>query len=624
MGSASSVLADLRKAGQLASRYPLVQELLIDVSDEELLRAGQALARLDPDQVLAVHPAQPAVSIAITGNGTLATLIPPLTAELARHSLLLRPYLAGFGSYVSDLADPGSPLYASRSQLVLCVLDPSVVTGKLPAPWSLSDLEGVMADELDVLAGLAARFSSLSGGTLVFNTVPLVRDLTAQLVDHRSRARLGRLWRNLNSGLLDLAGNHPGVVVIDLDPLIADGTAAFEPRLNIYARVGLAPALLVRYAREVSHLARYLTGQQKKVLVVDLDNTLWGGALGEDGADGIEVADTRRGHAFQSFQRVVKQLGAQGVLLAVASKNDPELVATVLTEHPRMMLRDTDFTRVMTGWQPKPESLRELAQTLNLGTASFVFVDDSAFECGAVRHELPDVAVVRLDEEPALHASKLLRDGWFDAIELTAEDRDRAVKYRAELDRRSFLDRFDSLEDYLRNLAIEVRLAAPDKAEIPRVSQLTLRTNQFNLTTRRMQPREVTAALNDPAGLVLAIHAADRFGDNGLVGAVFAHQDPTLLHIDNFLLSCRVFSRGIEQACLSVLLEHARRTGAEAVLGSYRPTAKNGLVRDFYRRSGFEQVTADEDRATFRHDLEKIPAVPEYISMTESLGRNGR
>src|SRR5262249_10371210 len=246
-----------------------------------------------------------------------------------------------------------------------------------------------------------------------------------------------------------------------------------------------------------------------------------------------------------------------------------------------------------------------------------VFADDSAYECGLVRYALPGVRVIALDGEPAQHIARLLQEGWFDVRELTDEDKVRPVRYREDLARKSFLDKFDSIEDYLRELDVRVRFAPATEDQAARVAQITLRTNQFNLTAKRLQTSDVRDRLGEPDTMVLAIHAGDRFGDNGLVGAVFLQRDGADIHIDNFLLSCRAFSRGIEQACLTSLLRYARATGARAMFGTYRATAKNGMVKEFYPRNGFTRLRDDGAAATFRHDLEEIVAPPESVTLTD-------
>ncbi|MDL4815411.1 HAD-IIIC family phosphatase [Actinomadura opuntiae] len=599
-------LLDLHRTGALAARYPEVRSLLAGHSDGELARAGHLLARLDTDEVLRVHPDTPSVTVAITGHGTLAQLAPLVTAELARHGLLARTHVSDFDGYVFDLGDPGSTLYSTGADLVLCVLDPMIVLDGLPVPWRVEDVERIAAEKVGLIEGLAARFAGAGRGTLVLNTMPLPRAYAAQLVDHRSRARLGVVWREANARLLRL-GEASAAVVLDLDPLVAEGAAAVDPRLSRYAKVHLSPALLAAYAREAGHLARQAAGRTRKALVLDLDGTVWGGVLGEDGVEGIEVCDGHRGEAFRSFQRVAKQLASQGVLLAVVSKNDPEPVRAALRDHPGMTLTESDLVRVVANWRPKHENLKELARTLNIGTDSLVFADDSAYECGLVRRELPEVAVVQLGTEPALHIGALLRDAWFDVRELTDEDRTRGRKYREDLDRRDFLDAFESIEDYLRELEVTVRLGDLAEADVGRVSQLTLRTNQFNMTTRRMRPDEVRSF----PGRVLTVRSADRFGDNGLVGAIFTRRDEDTVRIDNFLLSCRVFSRGIEQAALAEVLRQARESGAKTVTGHYRPSAKNHKVKDFYLRNGFTEV----GNGAFRHDLDEDAAPPGHVRL---------
>ncbi|MGV9661165.1 HAD-IIIC family phosphatase [Streptomyces koyangensis] len=613
-------LLDLQRAGTLPAQYPRLGALLAEADEAELARAGRLLSRLDPEAVLAEHPSAPALTVAVTGSGTVASVAPALAAEAARHSLVLRTVVSSYDSWLFDLTDPTSELYAARPDLVLCVLDPTSLLAGLPTPWTVDDLRQTLDARLALVEKAADQFSAASEGTLVLNTPPLLRSLTGQLVDLRSRARAGALWREASIRLLRIAESHPAVVVIDTDPLVAE-VPAQDPRWSAYAKAHLSPEFLARYAREAGHLARHLAGRTKKVLALDLDGTLWGGILGDDGSEGISIGEGPAGEAFAAFQRVVRQIGSQGVLLAAVSKNDPEPVDEVLRHRHGMELRPDDFVRVTANWQPKHLNLTDLTDALNLGVDSVVFLDDSPYECGLVRRELPGVAVVPLDDEPALHIEKLLRDGWFDTRELTAEDRKRSLRYRDELVRKDFQHGFDSIQDYLDELGVTVSLDPARDSDVPRLSQITLRTNQFNLTTRRRQPADVQALLDDPEALVLAVRSTDRFGDNGVVGAVFARREGRALVIDNFLLSCRVFARGIEQACLTALLRHAAATGADAVYGSYLPSPRNGKVAEFYPRHGF--TAADTvpglDERLFRHDLRDLPKVPAHIHLDTPL-----
>ncbi|MEV8433954.1 HAD-IIIC family phosphatase [Streptomyces sp. HUAS 31] len=618
---ALGTLRALHRAGTLATEYGRVRTLLARMPATDLSAAGQLLARLDAKEVCR-HADVPVVTVTVTGHSTVAPLLAPLTAELARHGMLLEAKVAPYGSYLQDLMRPATA-GEEQPQLTLCLLDAHTVFDDVTVPWRVKDVEAAARARLSLVAGAVRTHQKAGRGLLVLNTVPLHRRYTHQLVDLRSRARLGAVWRDFNLGLLSLAELHPGVVVVDLDPLVAEGVPACDPRSAQYARARLSDALLAAYAREAAHVVRARLGRTRKCLVLDLDGTLWGGVLGEDGPGGVDLGSGLRGEAFQEFQRVLGQLGAQGVLLAVSSKNDTDAVRETLRTHPAMVLREDDFVRVNANWKAKHDNLRDIADRLGLGLDSFVFVDDSLFECGLVAEQLPEVAVVRVDEEPALHPSALLADGWFDLFELTEADLERAGRYRTEALRQEFREDFGSYRDYLEGLGLEVLLRPPDESEIARVSQLTLRTNQFHLVTERLQVPQVSARMERPGLHVIAVRARDRFGDHGLVGALFLRRDAEVLCIDNFVLSCRVFSRGIESACVTAVLEFARDTGAGAVTGRYRPTPRNAAFASFYAEHGFAVTGTDPehpDAVTFRHDLGDITPAPAHLRLQAAFG----
>lgn len=580
-----------------------------------LARAGRLLERADLGSAsvsahgqLAAGPEQ--VLVTITGTGTLGEFSPALIAQCARHGLLARPTLTDFGGYRRCLLDP-----PAGDDLTLCVLDSSLIAEQLPSPWRIEDAEQVLASTAAELTELVSGYLRQSSATLVLNTVPLPAELSRQLVDLRSRARLAIAWRALDSAILQLALDHDRVVAIDVNSLVALGGPVADSRMALYAKVNLGPELLGRFAQDVAHLARAMRGRTKKVLVLDLDGTMWDGILAEDGPAGIEPASTLRGEAFERFQRVVRQLAAQGILLAVSSKNDHETVLSVLNEHPDMTLRAADFAAIEANWDPKPAALRRIAECTGLDCSSFVFIDDSPAECGAVTALLPEVAVIEVDGEPALHVASLLADGWFDVRILTEDDLERSSHYRRKPERDRLRAAATSTADYLRELAVEVRLAPAAEHELARISQLTQRTNQFNLITERLQPDEVREAAADPNQLVLAVHSSDRFGDDGLVGAVFATLSGPELVLRNVILSCRVFERGIEQAVISSLLGYAKQMGLTTVRAHYRPSSKNARFAELYPSLGFQSLGDDGGTRCFRHDLAVIAAPPALLRL---------
>ncbi|WP_267241967.1 HAD-IIIC family phosphatase [Streptomyces sp. PR69] len=624
-GDALAALRAAYAAGRLEAEYDTVRTLLARLPDRQLTAAGQLLARLDRSQVLRHHPATVRIAVRITGQSTVAPLVAPLTAQLARHGILLDPAVSPYGSCLHDLLSPrqtGPDADRDIPGLTLCLLDSHTVFEEVPSPWRIADVESAVRSRLELLGRAVRTHQEDGGGPLVLNTVPLLRDHTHQLVDLRSRAALGALWREFNAGLLALAQRHPGLVTLDLDPLISQGIPAYEPRTAVYAKARLGEQLLAAYAREAAHLVRARLGRTRKCLVLDLDGTLWGGVLGDDGPDGIELGSGLRGEAYAEFQRTLKQLSSQGVLLAVSSKNDTDNVLRALREHPAMPLRESDFIQINANWRPKHDNLRDIADSANLGLDSFVFVDDSSFERGLVQERLPEVAVVAVDGEPALHTAALLAEGWFDVTDLTEEDRERTARYRTEAKRRELREDTASYQEYLDGLGIEVTLRPPTPAEFSRVSQLTLRTNQFHLATERLRTEDIQRLCARPGCRVLAVRARDRFGDHGLVGVIFLCRDGDILRIDNYVLSCRVFSRGIESACLTAVLEHARATGARSVLARYLPSPRNAAFAGFYADHGFTPEDAghgDGDAGLLRHGLHTLPPAPAHIRLHADL-----
>ncbi|WP_188316820.1 HAD-IIIC family phosphatase [Solihabitans fulvus] len=501
----------------------------------------------------------------------MAPLFAPLTVALARDGLLLRTGAA-----------------AAAGATTVHLLDAFTIFRDVPNPWQVED----------VRAALRRTLAGLPAGPRVLNTVPLPRALAHQLVDHASRAALGIAWREFTIELLRL-GERPDTTVIDLDVLLTDTGPLDDARTRLHANLHFGEEVLAVYAIEVAAALR--AGRGRKVLVLDLDGTLWGGVLGDDGPDGIDVGGPGAGLAFTEVQRVARQLAAQGVLLAVCSKNDAELVAETLRTHPDLTLRDTDFVAVLANWEPKDRNLVELADRVGLALDSFVFLDDSPFERAVVRGSLPEVAVVDLSEDPAEHVSRLLAGGWFTVPSVTEEDRARSVAYRATA---------RSLAEHLTDLDTEVEVFRPTAVHAARLAQLSQRTNQFNLTGIRLDEAAVTTRLGD----LVAVRVRDRHGEHGLVGAVLTRRDGDVLTLENALLSCRVFDRQVETAFLRAVLAHAADTGITEVRGDYRPTARNRRFADFYPRHGFRAVGEH-----YRHDLAELPPGVPHINLGGNL-----
>ena len=347
--------------------------------------------------------------------------------------------------------------------------------------------------------------------------------------------------------------------------------------------------------------------------MLDLDNTLWGGVVGDHGVNGIVVGQgSAEAEAFSAIQAYALSLRRRGILLAVCSKNDDAIARRAFNENPNMTLKASDFAAFVANWEDKPANLRRIARELNIGLDSLVFVDDNPFERDLVRQTLPMVFVPELPEEPALIPATLSDSGCFEGLTLTAEDFDRAGLYAPERRMPDLSDPSTDLPAYLAALGMTMKWGHVDDASRARVTQLINKTNQFNLTTRRYSEAQVRAMEADEAGFCLHFRLLDRFGDNGLIGVVIGRAgEPDTIEIDSWLMSCRVLGRQVEEAMLNVVAAEAAARRAQRLVGIYLPTERNGMVADLYPRLGFSLQEDDEARRTFVLDLDAFsPRTP--------------
>jgi FkbH-like protein len=371
------------------------------------------------------------------------------------------------------------------------------------------------------------------------------------------------------------------------------------------------------YADFVARTIAAIRGRSRKCLVLDLDNTLWGGVIGDDGLTGIELGQgSPAGEAFVAVQRMALELRARGVVLAVCSKNEDDAARLPFREHPDMILKEDHIAVFQANWTDKAANLRAIAQTLNIGIDSLVFLDDNPAERMQVRGELPLVAVPELPEDPAQYPRALAAAGYFEAVSFSKEDRERAAYYQANAERAAMLSATANLDEYLASLDMVCTIGRVDPISRSRVTQLINKSNQFNLTTRRYAEREVEAMETDPRRHAIQVRLVDRFGDNGIIGVVIADRQGQAWDIDTWLMSCRVLGRRVPEAVLSHLVEAARADGASILSARYVPSAKNRMVAEHYRTLGFAYAgdgPGGETRWRLDLDAFQAPALPMRI-----------
>jgi FkbH-like protein len=361
-----------------------------------------------------------------------------------------------------------------------------------------------------------------------------------------------------------------------------------------------AAALLVDVAREYAHVMSRIGVSPKKVLVLDLDNTLWGGVIGDDGLEGIELGTTSpRGEAFRDFQKYLLELSKRGVLLAVCSKNDHDKAAEPFEKHPEMVLRMEDIVCFKANWEPKSDNIRQIAADLNLGIDSLVFVDDNPAEIEIVNQFVPEVATVWVGDDPAEFTRRLKDSRHFEARSVTSEDLQRVHQYQQESERQQLLTSSTDMESYLRSLEMVGTIKSFNTLDAPRIAQLVGKSNQFNLTTRRRTEAEVLDVTADKQYSAFTVRLADRFGDHGLIAVIIGQKRGRDFYIDTWLMSCRVLKRQVEENVLNKIVFLASARGCTRIIGEYIPTAKNGMVRDLYAKLGFTYVREEANGTQF-------------------------
>jgi FkbH-like protein len=535
--------------------------------------------------------------VAVMSSSTADHLLPGLRVAGLRRNLHTRVYLGDYGQYLQELQDSDSALYQFQPEIFLFAFHAQHLFGALYADLSKGEASELVESVAEKIRQIWQRARQQSNGQIIQQTIiPTYQPLLGSN-EHRSHGSRSNLVNRVNGRLRELA-DEEGVDVLALDHYMAnDGTAAWhDPGLWHLSKQEISPRAAPAYGDLVMRLVAARQGRSYKCLVLDLDNTLWGGTIGDDGMEGIRLGQgSALGEAYVAFQNYVRDLSKRGVILAVCSKNDAATARAPFDSHPDMVLKLTDIACFVANWDDKATNIRAIAAQLNIGIDSLVFADDSPFEQNIVRRELPMVAVPDLPEDPAYYAQCMADAGYFEAVQLTAEDLERNAQYGANAARESFRAVHTDVAGYLKSLNMELHWSPFDRVGLPRIVQLINKTNQFNLRTRRYTEQEVVAVMRQPGVLTLQLRLVDQFGDNGIIGIIIATPEQDCLKLDTWLMSCRVLGRQVEHATINLVVEEARKRGASRLLGEYLPTKKNGMVREHYQKLGFSRIAAGED-----------------------------
>jgi FkbH-like protein len=582
----------------------------------ETVQVDRALGRLGLKEAPGFLP----VRLAVLASSTIDHLSPAIRVAGLRRRLLIDVHSGAYGQYRQDLLDAASSLHQFAPQSTLFSLTAREALAAVPLTATAKEVDETISGLIGDLRSLWRKSRENSNVAVIQQTFISVTEPLFGSYDRLVPGAPAQIVARLNDRLCEAAAQD-GVVLLDIARASErDGIDAwFDAGRWLQGKLEIAPQAAPFYGDMVVRILAAQRGLSKKCLVLDLDNTLWGGVVGDDGLDGIVLGEgSAVGEAHLGLQRYAKQLKERGVILAVCSKNDPDIAETVFRDHPEMALRRSDIAAFVANWDDKAENLKIIANHLNIGIDSLVFVDDNPVERARVRQSLPMIAVPELPGDAAQYVRCLAEAGYFEAIAFTAEDRQRAEQYAANAERETLLSSAQSMDDFLRGLNMSVVFGPFTAVDHARIVQLINKTSQFNTTTRRYNSEEIANLINLPGALTLQFRLLDRIGDNGLVSTMIlrpAPNDEGVLEIENWVMSCRVFGRQLEFEAMNIAVEAARRRGAKAFIADYIATPKNHVIGALYPSLGFAAATG----STTRWFL----SLEDYVAQNTHIARAG-
>ena len=548
----------------------------------------------------------------------MQTLELPLKLELETLGLGSTVFCADFNNYVPELLEANSKSATFRPNVAAVLVTPHNVAD-WPAVGDSPEAVQALVDRVSGhWLGLCEAFHRHTNCEIVLSNLHLLPTRAAGNVGTKLAWDRNSFLRQIN---LALSRKAPAYVhILDIETLSAIYGIAnwFDPRFWHHAKQPVSFACVVPFVRNLASIIGALYGRTAKCLVVDLDNTLWGGVVGDDGVGGIKIGEgDAEGEAFKAFQEYLLLLKKRGLLLAVCSKNDEANALEPFMKLPDMVLKREDFVSFKANWDPKPDNIEQIARDLNIGLDALVFVDDNPAERELVRQRLPQVKVVELSSDPADFPRLLDQCGWLELVKLTDEDIKKTDQYLENLQRDALKVQHADYESYLASLEQKAVLREFEPKHLDRITQLINKTSQFNLTTRRLTRSEVEALAGRGDTVTAYIRLVDRFGDNGLISVLIAHREAAVLHIDIWLMSCRVLKRGVERLLVNHLFKRARDMKVESVRGAYIPTAKNKMVENLYSDFGFAPAGTG-DGGTAYWELRVQDYKPEAVQIAVS------
>lgn len=522
-----------------------------------------------------------AFKLGVLGNGTTCLYVPMLAAAAARYGVSLSLEQAEYDQVMHSALDASSSMNIEKLDAVLLAID----FHGLPLGG-----EDVAKAAIDYLRHLREGLKQGGSRSVIFQTIVCPPAALMGAYDIRAQHTLRAQILEVNAALVDMAAENSDYIldIAAVAEMIGTQNWINPSQWNQY-KLSCAQELSPVYVDHIGRLLGAIRGKSRKCLVLDLDNTVWGGVIGDDGMNGIKIGQGDGiGEAYVEVQKMALALRERGVVLAVCSKNNDDVAREPFRSHPDMVLKEEHISVFQANWQDKASNLEAIAKTLNIGLDALVFMDDNPVERAQVRGELPMVAVPELPEDVSYYARTVQNAGYFEAVSFSEDDKKRAAQYSENAKRAELQAGARYMGQFLDSLEMHIHIAEIDELSVTRAAQLVNKTNQFNLTTKRYTQNEVEAMMRDEAWLGFQVRLEDKFGDNGLIAVVLVKREDNRFIIDSWLMSCRVLGRRVEEAVMDAIVQNAKRKGVSEITGHYIPTAKNAMVEQHYKKLGFK------------------------------------
>ena len=550
-------------------------------------------------QIQKIH-SQHSKKIALLGNFTLNGLKEVLEVLSYEKKLDLEIYDSPYAQFKQEIVNQNSEWHNFAPDLTFLILDFDALVGDTRFEyysWNEKKRKQLIDKTCDEFEDFLVNAINSQNGKIIVSNFIFPTFSPFGIYDCKIKHTLRDFVNSLNQIIKKMAEEHSSLYCMELDSFFLKfgEKNVKDEKLRFLADIIVSPSHIPDLAKIMMRYIKPLFGLTKKCLVLDLDNTLWGGILGEEGFDKISLDNKPPGNAFLEFQKVVLQLYNRGIILAINSKNNTSDVKEVFEKHPKMILKENNFADTQINWKDKASNMIEISKKLNIGIDSFVFWDDDPVNRELIKSQCPEITVIEVPKDPALYANTLRELDEFNSYSITLEDSQKGKMYAEQNLRKRNEKKFSNLDEFLSSLQIQVIIKKADKFAIPRISQLTMKTNQFNLTTKRYSPEKIEEIINSSKYLIKTFSVQDKFGDNGLTGLYIVNkEEPKKWKIDTFLMSCRVMGRNIEKVMMVDLIDEAIKEKIESISGEYIYTKKNEVTKELYQKLGFSRLDENQ------------------------------